>query len=716
MLKVKNLTKIYTSKKAAAVTALQGVSIDFGESGLVFLLGKSGSGKSTMLSLLGGLDTPTSGEIIVGNRSSSSFSSEDFDSYRNTEVGFVFQEYNLIDSYTVETNIGLALELQGKKPSAEEIDEMLRTVDLVERGETLYDRQISEISGGQKQRVAIARALIKNPKIILADEPTGALDSRTGIELYELLQKLAKDKLIIVVTHDRDNAEKFGDRIIELADGKVISDTNPTLNLAVKTDSAVTPATTTEFVKSRLPFRRSFVLGIGSLKSKPFRLVVSALLWVMIFMLTGFALVASSVNEQSAQLLNTYERGNHMATLTAVARDSSGEIYNNQYKTITAAQIATLKKFNGGSDPINVYGNMGANITEYLATYNLGGLGWTIFGQIFLRSSSKNMMLAELDPATGESDALITPDSRFINASRCRLPNKAGELAITDFYFELFMNHGYKEYADDVVISEYGHIESEDYDIINIKTPDDIIGKQLGYYTVVGVYSTEHNIADYNISYDYSDYADALINGTAKSILTYGFSYKDPAVGKRYDQTELLVKLSGDYDKDTAMLDDLTYKIAPNVYTSVYLTTASIGFVNEVSFLYHPTTITVLFALMAVFAVFAAILTMNFLSASIDFRRKEYGILRALGARKSDLYKICLSESLFLAVIQFIIAIIGLVVLCAILNGLYITIFHIGFWHILVLMLLAIGMSAISTILPMRKIAKKKPNDIINET
>jgi len=228
MISVKNSTKIYKSKKGAPVTALDNVSIDFGDRGLVFILGKSGCGKSTLLNLLGGLDAPDGGELIVKGHSSKTFKASDFDSYRNTFVGFVFQEYNLIEGKTVRENIGLALELQGKPADKAQIDQVLKLLDLVDEksGETLAARFINELSGGQKQRVTIARALIKNPDIILADEPTGALDSDTSVALFETLKELAKNKLIVVVTHDREFAGQYGDRIIELKDGKILSDTN----------------------------------------------------------------------------------------------------------------------------------------------------------------------------------------------------------------------------------------------------------------------------------------------------------------------------------------------------------------------------------------------------------------------------------------------------------------------------------------------------------
>lgn len=224
MLEIKNVTKVYKTKGGVDTRALDNVSISFANTGLVFLLGKSGSGKSTLLNVSGGLDEPTAGEIIVKGKSSKNFTGSDFDSYRNTFVGFIFQEYNILDEFNVEDNIALALELQGKPKDKEKINSILRDVEL----EAFAKRKPNTLSGGQKQRIAIARALVKEPQIIMADEPTGALDSNTGKQVFDTLKKLSETRLVIVVSHDREFAEIYGDRIVELADGKIISDVTKT--------------------------------------------------------------------------------------------------------------------------------------------------------------------------------------------------------------------------------------------------------------------------------------------------------------------------------------------------------------------------------------------------------------------------------------------------------------------------------------------------------
>lgn len=235
MIEVVNLKKVYKTKGGNVVKALDGVSLKLPDKGMVFLLGKSGSGKSTLLNVCGGLDVPTSGEVIVKGRSSKDFSQNDFDSYRNTLVGFVFQEYNILNEFSVENNIALALELQGKPKDKDVVAKILKEVDLEGYG----SRKPNTLSGGQKQRIAIARALIKNPEIIMADEPTGALDSNTGKQVFDTLKKLSETKLVIVVSHDREFAEQYADRIIELKDGKVLSDISKTEEKQVELNSNV---------------------------------------------------------------------------------------------------------------------------------------------------------------------------------------------------------------------------------------------------------------------------------------------------------------------------------------------------------------------------------------------------------------------------------------------------------------------------------------------
>ncbi len=224
MLKLENITKEYLSGDSK-VEALKGINIEFRKSEFVSILGPSGCGKTTLLNIIGGLDRYTNGDLSVNGKSTKEFKDRDWDGYRNHSIGFVFQNYNLIPHQTVLSNVELALTLSGvsKKERRQKAIKALESVGLKDQ----INKKPNQMSGGQMQRVAIARALVNDPEIILADEPTGALDTKTSVQIMEILKKISKDKLIIMVTHNPELAEKYSSRIVKVLDGKVIDDSNP---------------------------------------------------------------------------------------------------------------------------------------------------------------------------------------------------------------------------------------------------------------------------------------------------------------------------------------------------------------------------------------------------------------------------------------------------------------------------------------------------------
>ena len=224
MLKLTNVTKVFEMGDYS-VRALRGVTLAFRPSEFVSVIGASGCGKSTLLNIIGGLDRYTTGDLVIGNTSTKDFKSEQWDAYRNATIGFVFQNYNLIPHLTVLENVELALSLSGVD-KAERRKMAIAALERVGMGDELKKKP-SQISGGQMQRVAIARALVNNPKIVLADEPTGALDSKLSVQVMELLKEVAKDRLVIMVTHNNELADTYSTRIVKLRDGLVESDTNP---------------------------------------------------------------------------------------------------------------------------------------------------------------------------------------------------------------------------------------------------------------------------------------------------------------------------------------------------------------------------------------------------------------------------------------------------------------------------------------------------------
>ena len=266
MLKLKNIVKEYGTGDNI-VRALKGVSFEFRKQEFVSILGPSGCGKTTLLNIIGGLDRYTSGDLIIEGKSTKDFNDKDWDAYRNNSIGFVFQSYNLIPHQSVIANVELALELSGIKKAErrKRAKEILKKVGLSEQ----ENKKPNQLSGGQMQRVAIARALINNPEIILADEPTGALDTETSVQVMEILKEISKEKLVIMVTHNPELANKYSTRIINLLDGETVSDSNPYEDKA-----------SYEIKKTRKPkmgFKTAFTLSIKNLFSKKARTVLTSI-------------------------------------------------------------------------------------------------------------------------------------------------------------------------------------------------------------------------------------------------------------------------------------------------------------------------------------------------------------------------------------------------------------------------------------------------------
>lgn len=279
MLELKNITKDYLAGDNT-VHALKGISLQFRRSELVSILGPSGCGKTTMLNIIGGLDRYTDGDLIINGRSTKDFKDRDWDAYRNHSIGFVFQSYNLIPHQTVLQNVELALTLSGVSKS-ERRERAKKALEDVGLGEQLHKRP-SEMSGGQMQRVAIARALVNDPDIILADEPTGALDTKTGIRIMDILKNVAKDRLVIMVTHNPELAEKYSTRIVRMLDGVVQEDSMPLTEKELQMEK-LSDKTSQEERKAQgkkkkpsMSFATSFSLSLKNLFTKKGRTMLTS--------------------------------------------------------------------------------------------------------------------------------------------------------------------------------------------------------------------------------------------------------------------------------------------------------------------------------------------------------------------------------------------------------------------------------------------------------
>ena len=572
MLKCTDLCKTYKPKKGVPVKALDNISLTFPDTGMVFLLGKSGSGKSTLLNVLGGLDRYDSGDVIVKGTSTKKFDQSHFDSYRNTYIGFIFQEYNILEEFTVGANVALAIELQDRPATDEEINRILKEVDLEGYGQ----RRPNELSGGQKQRVAIARALVKNPEIIFADEPTGALDSATGRQVFDTLKKLSADHLVVIVSHDREFAEGYADRIIELADGRVIDDVTLERTEDAGTEKAPAPeglvfdggtitvpagyslteedrlmindylqsqAKTLEtragtggkrrrfaptdpesvvshknagfhLIKSKLPMNIAFRIGASGLKYKKVRLVFTVLLSLVSFTLYALANTFASYDHIRACTDSLIDSGVTYASVVRSEKQNYGvnDYYYWNETQMKKTEIDGLSQKTGlaftGLYKPDRYGGL-----DFSA--NVGDQGTIIdslrrYGSRYATSSPG---FAEIDPE------MFGKLGYTLAAGRLPAENSANEIAVTKFVYDTFAACGYRE--------------NNEAKAVKLRSPQELIDKTLTMngmtFTVVGVVDTGFDPSRYDFIWrlpvDENDTKDILLRTAGLMEFTNEINY-----------------------------------------------------------------------------------------------------------------------------------------------------------------------------------------------
>lgn len=526
MLELVNVTKIYKTKEIE-VKALDGVSITFPTSGLVFINGKSGCGKTTLLNVIGGLDGVNGGEIFVQDKKLSDFSSAEYDAYRNTFIGFIFQEYNLLPEFTVEKNIKFAMELQGGEVDEAEFEKLLADMEIT----NLKTRKISELSGGQRQRVAIARALIKKPHIIMADEPTGAVDSATGIQVLEILKKISKDKLVIVVSHDVEFAEKYADRIIHLIDGKIESDVSfvekelpngltenedavfvregarlsdeekdflaravyerrrieiiKTLNYRKKEDTGVVTREVKkpeELKTSKMKLRSAVRMGIKSLAVKPIRLLITVLISALAFAV--FALFDTIANFSTLNVLKNQLKTSPLQTVVAttdyVVDRASGDEYAVKISNDT---IDELEGKTGGKVKgiFNLSANTQGNVKQDLSVSELSSE--TVVGKRYYADSVIGFMEFDAETELWEDGEFKDFDYTLICGEYPKLAYEEGAVLQESMYQVAISTY----FADSLIY----HLNGKSLNEKQIRTREDLIGATITVerqeYTITGL-------------------------------------------------------------------------------------------------------------------------------------------------------------------------------------------------------------------------------------
>ena len=350
MLQLQHISKVYHTGDQE-FHALKDISIRFRENEFVSILGQSGSGKTTLLNIIGGLDQYTSGDLLIQGKSTKQFKDRDWDSYRNHTIGFVFQSYNLIGHQTALSNVEIAMTLSGVS-KAERKKRAIEALERVGLKDHLYKKP-SQMSGGQMQRIAIARALVNDPKVVLADEPTGALDSETSVQIMDLLKDIAKERLVIMVTHNPELAQKYSTRIVQVLDGNILSDSNPC------EPTEETKQVDIQFTKTKMSFITALVLSFNNLLTKKGRTLLTAFagsigiigIALILALSNGVSDYVKKVQEDTLVSLPLTISEQNQSNLLATSPDLSEKPYKDNHELgINTILTNLLKKQIGKND------------------------------------------------------------------------------------------------------------------------------------------------------------------------------------------------------------------------------------------------------------------------------------------------------------------------------------------------------------------------------
>ncbi len=425
MLELKKITKTYITESFKQ-KALDDVSINFRENEFASILGPSGSGKTTLLNIVGGLDHYDTGDLIINGISTKKYKTHDWDTYRNHRVGFVFQSYNLITHQSILSNVELALTLSGI-PKSERKRRAIKALNDVGLEKHIHKRP-SELSGGQMQRVAIARALVNNPDILLADEPTGALDSETSKQVMDILKKIADDKLVIMVTHNPELAEEYSNRIIKLKDGKVISDTNPfNGNETIKEESK------RKSKKTSMSFFTALSLSLNNLMTKKGRTILTA--FAGSIGIIGIALILSlssgvneyitnvqkdtmlsypiTIEEETMDLSSFLEQGSTITDKDSTKEHDKDAVYLDSSTIELASKMTTTLYSNNLKDFKEYLDNKKSEIHKYIGE---NGIQYSYNTKFKVYNYDSDGKLVNSDGSTFESKIENSSNLSYLNA------------------------------------------------------------------------------------------------------------------------------------------------------------------------------------------------------------------------------------------------------------------------------------------------------------
>ena len=694
MLELKNIVKKYNTG-GSEVEVLKSVNIHFRENEFVSILGASGSGKTTLLNIIGGLDKYTSGDMVLMGRSTKEFKDRDWDSYRNGTIGFVFQSYNLISHLSVIENVKLALSISGH--SNAENDEKAKKV-LVDVGlaDHLYKKP-NQLSGGQMQRVAIARALVTDPKIILADEPTGALDSKTSVQIMKLIKEISKTKLVIMVTHNPELAKEYSDRIVRVKDGEIQEDTNPYVAEEVADNGFA-------LKKTAMAFTSAIKSSFKNLLTKKFRTFMTVVASSIGIISIGLVLAISSGMDKYIQTMQNENLSSMPIMISAnqvnfglSVDDDNSEKDSNAYELVPKSRrdvhrnLYSVDSLGNGETFINYIQN---NAKDYYSAIDFAE-GYKLQA---LTKNTRGDVVAVKQEQTSLNDSIfgVLPEDKNLIMNQYEVVKSSKDSFEYPSDNEVVLFTAKNNEIDKATIKALGFDENTKvkyYRKISDRfVPRDVDGKMYDSGTkikVVAILKAKDSFTRPQMTIGYtralqksmiekeekSDIVVAQQKDKTRNVITNQKMDSDTAeqllatLGAKTAPSAINIypKSFNDRDKIAGVINDFNKKVAEKYgsdssdyhkYSITYadlakqMTTIMSQMINTISL--------ILSAFAGISLIVSSIMIGILTYVSVVERTKEIGILRAIGARKKDITRIFIAEA---GLIGFISGAVGVVVI-----------------------------------------------------
>lgn len=762
MIQINNVTKIYKSKKSEQVIALDNLSLTFADTGMNIILGRSGCGKTTLLNILSGIDTVTSGDVIVNGIEISKIAPSKLDNYRNFHIAYIFQDFHLLSQLTVYENINIALHLSKAENSYAAVSACLHKVGL----DGYENRKINELSGGEKQRVAIARAIIKSPKILLADEPTGNLDTKTGREIFELLKELSKDICVIVVTHDREFAEDYGEHFIELEDGKIIE----SRNFDNSNDTFSKQIDYMELPKKmgKLPASVVMKMGLSGVKYHPFRLIIIVILYAFAMAVFGFGMGAHFFYPLD-DAIKLYQE----------ERPKYTQLYNyDKYLKDPNPSLDYLDVIPYGREHLYDHRDLSTDLA-CVDESQLTALGFTMAIGSF-PTAIDEIVIPDYNFNVLKEKGFVLPDGEIYypeNIASVKLPfylDKDKSVKVVGIYNSDYNNAVYSEKPlafrtyvwslptlvskarIDVALNEsvkasYNSVLGKAKVNLNLIQGDNFINEFSGYEE--NLYSTKDldELGDKEIILTFDNFCEIFGNkydvdtsdskeSVFRVVRDFSHFMTIPIVDDKGDikfNANVVGFYDGQYDiihTDTQVVDyKMVYLLLPDD-DKIYERFASDALNIELKEIYPDWTVedTVSIRLNAskgyvlemtivagiIMGIIAILMMVNYISAGIYSRIYEIGTLKSMGARNTDIAYIFSAEAMLISIISIPVGLLVTHIANTVMNSFYkkevLKAFGLRWQAVMVVLAVAVMILLISIVLPIFKLLRKKPIELIN--